>query len=295
MIDSFGKKFVNMYRKGMSTYCGKDCESCSYKEELQCSGCKTGPGRPIVGECKLARCCREKGHESCETCVNKRNCGMWLDKGSMAKQRKEKEEEDIRQKAIRIETAQALAKWVRILFWMVIPMELLALIGNDKFTELIPVLELPVSIGSCVVQLVYAGVLFRMSKEAEIYRKAALFLGVTTLIGLLAVLVPGTNGWAFLVSIPTLVLSIAAIYFEYTAHEEILVPFDPELSENWHKIWKWHLYGMLGIFASIILLAIIPLLGLFAILGCAILLIVAGILKYVYLYRMMKLFEEYSE
>ena len=175
---------------------------------------------------------------------------------------------------------------------IVIPMELLALIGTDKFTELIPVLELPVSIGSCVVQLVYAGVLFRMSKEAEIYRKAALFLGVTTLIGLLAVLVPGTNGWAFLVSIPTLV---AAIYFEYTAHEEILVPFDLELSENWHKIWKWHLYGVLGIFASIILLAIIPLLGLFAILGCAILLIVTGILMYVYLYRMMKLFEEYSE
>ena len=279
----------------MSTYCGKDCASCSYKEDLNCSGCKQGPGRPIDGDCKLARCCRDKGHENCETCLNKRNCGMWLDKGNMARQRKDRIEEEGKKQEECIHVAKELVKWVRILFWMVIPMELLALLGNDKFTELVPALELPVTVGSCVVQLVYAGVLYRMSMEKALYRKAAFFLGGSALLGVVSVFVPEVNGWMFLVSIPALVVSLAAIYFEYTAHAEVVASFDWELSENWHKIWKWYLYGLIGVFASVFLIAIGPLLGIIAMLGCAILLIAAGILKYVYLYRMMRLFGSYSE
>lgn len=44
----------------------KNCDECTYKAELFCSGCQSGPGRVIRGDCKLARCCREKGHETCE-------------------------------------------------------------------------------------------------------------------------------------------------------------------------------------------------------------------------------------
>ena len=277
----------------MSTYCGKDCEGCSYKEELNCPGCKMGPGRAIAGECKLARCCREKGHESCETCLNKRNCGTWLDKGSMAKRRKEAREEEEKSKVKRMETAQALTKWVRILFWLVIPMELFALLGNDKIAELVPSLALPVEIGSGLIRLIYAGVLYRMSKDAYIYRKPASFLVVSALLGMLSNVIPNGKGLALLVSLPGMVVSLAAIYFEYTAHAEIVAPYQWELSENWHMIWKWQLYSTIGIFASVFLILIAPILGVLAMLGCTVWLIVAGVLKYVYLYRMMKLFAEY--
>ena len=277
----------------MSTYCGKDCLNCSYKEELNCSGCKQGPGRVIDGDCKLARCCRDKGHETCETCLNKRNCGMWLDKGSMAKQRKEAREEEEKNKEKQIRMAQALYKWVRILFWLVIPMELFALLGNDKVTELIPVLEYPTAVGSCLMQLIYAGVLFRMSKEAYIYQKPALFLVASAILSIFGIVIPANAGFRLLMGIPALALSIAAIYFEYTAHAEIIAPYQWELSDNWHKIWKWQLYGTIGIFVSVILVVIAPFLGLLAMIGCAILVIVAGVLKYVYLYRMMKIFKEY--
>ena len=47
------------------TYCGKSCEECTKKEQLDCSGCKTGPGRQFGGDCELAKCVRDKGHETC--------------------------------------------------------------------------------------------------------------------------------------------------------------------------------------------------------------------------------------
>lgn len=277
----------------MSTYCGKDCESCSYKEELNCAGCKQGPGRVIDGDCKLARCCRDKGHENCETCMDRRNCGMWLDKGTMARQRKESLEEETKKKEENIVTAQALAKWVKILFWMVVPIELFTLLGHERVTEIFPILEFPASVASGVMQLVCAWVLLQMSKIDEVYRKPAIFLGLAALLGVISGLIPDTNGWGLLFSIPTLVISLMASYHEFMAHAEVVAPFDVELSEKWNKIWKWYLFGMIGIFAGVFLTFILGILGALFMLACVVLLGVATILKYVYLYRMMKLFQAY--
>ena len=132
-----------------------------------------------------------------------------------------------------------------------------------------------------------------MSKNADVYRKPASFLIVSVLLGILGNVIPDGKGLALLVSLPGMVVSLAAIYFEYTAHAEIIAPYQWELSENWRMIWKWMLYSILGIFASIFLIMIIPVLGFLAMLGCMVLMIVAGVLKYVYLYRMVKLFEAY--
>lgn len=41
------------------TYCGKLCEDCQFKDNLQCPGCKTGPGKTWMTECELAKCCME--------------------------------------------------------------------------------------------------------------------------------------------------------------------------------------------------------------------------------------------
>ena len=57
------------------TYCGKNCVECTQKDALNCPGCKTGPGRQFGGDCELAICVRSKGHETCETCGFKGNCG----------------------------------------------------------------------------------------------------------------------------------------------------------------------------------------------------------------------------
>ena len=53
----------------METVCGKSCEACAWKEPLNCSGCREDMGRPFSGPCDIAACCREKGHQRCETCA----------------------------------------------------------------------------------------------------------------------------------------------------------------------------------------------------------------------------------
>lgn len=52
----------------IDTFCGKNCETCAYRENLNCPGCQSGPDRSISAQCELAQCCRTKGHEVCETC-----------------------------------------------------------------------------------------------------------------------------------------------------------------------------------------------------------------------------------
>ena len=52
----------------ITTRCGLDCENCKWKEDFGCGGCiKTG-GNPFHGECRLAKCCQEKGHVHCGEC-----------------------------------------------------------------------------------------------------------------------------------------------------------------------------------------------------------------------------------
>lgn len=278
----------------MSTYCGKDCGACSYREELDCPGCKLGPGRMISGDCKLARCCRDKGHENCETCSNKRNCGIWLDKGIIAKQRIETKKENEKTKKERVVTAQALVKWVNILFWMVIPMELFSLLGHEKIITFFPFLELPVKVALVLMQLVCVWVLFQMSKTKDVYKKPAIFVGLVTLLEVISLLLPNNNQWMPIFGVTSFAFSLIACYQEYMAHSEVVTPFNWELGEGWKKIWKWTLWGMTGMFASVFITIISAFFGVLVLIVCAVLMIAASVLKYVYLYRMAQIFKSCS-
>lgn len=46
--------------------CGLDCSLCELKDT--CHGCEETKGRPFGGDCILAACCLEKGHDHCEEC-----------------------------------------------------------------------------------------------------------------------------------------------------------------------------------------------------------------------------------
>ena len=98
------------------TYCGKNCSECSKKEQLNCSGCKAGPGRQFGGDCELAKCIRSKGHESCDTCSFKGNCGTYRNRDSMPDYRIRKIEAEEMRKAAIAKRAPMLGKWLWIIF-----------------------------------------------------------------------------------------------------------------------------------------------------------------------------------
>ncbi len=66
----------------MESYCGKNCDQCAYRSQGSCPGCKDGPGMPYTRTCPLARCCQQKGHQKCDTCLFRENCRLLRQKDS---------------------------------------------------------------------------------------------------------------------------------------------------------------------------------------------------------------------
>jgi hypothetical protein len=48
--------------------CGAYCGICQWKTKTNCPGCQTSKGKVFWGECRVAKCCCEKGITHCGLC-----------------------------------------------------------------------------------------------------------------------------------------------------------------------------------------------------------------------------------
>ena len=279
------------------TYCGKTCAECSKREELNCQGCKTGPGRQFGGNCELAKCVRDKGHETCETCGFKGNCGTLRSRESMPDYRIRKIEAEEMRKAAIAKRAPVLGKWLWIIFWLIIPSTIGSIMAHETTAKILPGLFMPGQIINAICSLIYGAILLKLGSEEDRYRTAGICAliagGVSTVVAFITVAAQEAT-WTLLFTLPAAVVAMVGEYNEYMAHSAVLSGVDNELSEKWEVLWKWYIGLFLGMFGCIIVMLIIPVLGALAILGCAIGTVVVGILKLVYLYRTAKIFREYA-
>lgn len=278
----------------MNTYCGKNCEECTYKAELSCTGCQSGPGRAVIGDCKLAHCCRDKGHTTCDTCELKRNCGKWLDKGSIPKQRIERRIELQKEQEIIARRAPFLGKWLWILFWLVVPSEISGIMTMDKVVEAFPLLRVPGLVLGITCSLVYSLILLRISSEHESYRLAGLFGIGSTLLEVFMLVLGSTGGLVFLISLIKIAVGLLMTYHEYKAHGESVYPVDADLSECWEKLWKWKLYSIAGLAGSVILTIISRFLGVVLLFASIIFMLVVSVFKLIYLYQTAQAFRSWT-
>lgn len=278
----------------MSTYCGKNCEECTYKAELSCTGCQSGPGRVVIGDCKLAHCCRDKGHATCETCELKRNCGKWLDKGSIPKQRIERRIELQKEQEIIARRAPLLGKWLWILFWLVVPSEISGIMTMDKVVEAFPLLRVPGLVLGITCSLVYSLILLRISSEHESYRLAGSIGIGSTLLEVFMLVLGSTGGLVFLISLIKIVVGFLMTYHEYKAHGESVYPVDAELSECWEKLWKWKIYSIAGLGGSVFLVIISRFLGVVLLFASIIFVLVISVFKLIYLYQTAQAFRNWK-
>ena len=278
------------------TYCGKSCEECTKKEQLNCSGCKTGPGRLFGGDCELAKCVRDKGHETCDTCGFKGNCGTLRSRESMPDYRIRKIEAEAVRKAAIAKRAPVLGKWLWIIFWLVIPSSIGSIMSHETTAKILPGLVMPGQIINAICSLTYGAILLKLGSEEDRYRTAGICAliagGVSAVVAIITVAAEEAT-WTLLFTLPAAVVAMVGEYNEYMAHSAVLSGVDNELSEKWEVLWKWYIGLFLGMFGCIIVMLIIPILGAIAILGCAIGTVVVGILKLVYLYHTAKIFREY--
>ena len=278
------------------TYCGKSCEECTKKEQLNCSGCKTGPGRQFGGDCELAKCVRDKGHETCDTCGFKGNCGTLRSRESMPDYRIKKIEAEAMRKAAIAKRAPVLGKWLWIIFWLIIPSTFGSIMANETTAKILPGLFMPGQIINAICSLTYGAILLKLGSEEDRYRTAGICAliagGVSAVVAIITVAAEEAT-WTLLFTLPAAVVAMVGEYNEYMAHSAVLSGVDNELSEKWEVLWKWYIGLFLGMIGCILLMLIAPVLGAIVILGCAIGTVVVGILKLVYLYRTAKIFREY--
>ncbi len=278
------------------TYCGKSCGDCEYREPMNCPGCKTGPGKSWSRDCEIAACVRAKGHETCDTCGFRDNCGPFRGRDRMPQYRQKKAEADALQQAELARRAPILGKWLWIFFWLVIPRLIASLMTNDTVAGLIPGLSLPGQILAALVALASGLVLLRLSGEEERYKTAGICSLVSSALNGIAAFLPETAAPAALaLSIPVAIVGFVGEYNEYTAHANVLSGVDSELSANWERLWKWYIGLFCAMMGSLVITVIAPILGLILVLLAAVGSIVVSILKLVYLYRTAKIFREFSD
>lgn len=275
------------------TYCGKSCSECSQKDVLYCFGCKAGPGRLNGGACELAKCCREKGHETCDTCGSKAYCSTLRTRDQQPEIRKAKTESNKIKKETLAERALFLGKWLWILFWLVVPATIAGIMKNENIMKVAPGVYLAGQILNAACSVVYGAILLKLSSAESNYRTAGILTLITAGVSILSTVLFGASeepSWAQLIIVPAAVVGLFREYFEYKAHSCVLMGTDNDLSERWTKLWKWFIYCTIGIIGGAVLILFAPLIG-------AVLLIVAlvgwaivSIVKLVYLYRTAKMF-----
>lgn len=278
-------------------YCGKSCAQCPYKETMNCPGCRVGPGRVYGGDCELAKCARDKGHQICATCERRGNCGYYRDCHHFPEYRRRRQDAQLQQQEALARRAPTLGKGLWLLFWLVIPATIASLISGDTFGRLYPGLYDLGKIMGIICPAVYGFILLNLGQEEDEYRTAGIFTLISAGLNLILTIIPVTMEnlvWLFLLPFPAIAVEGIGEYREYGAHSNALADFDRELSGKWLVLRKWFLGVYLGVVGGLILMmARSADLGAMVMLVSSIGLLVVSIMKLIYLYRTAKVFREH--
>ena len=284
------------------TFCGKNCDECTYKEELDCPGCKQGPGNTWKGDCKISSCCDDKGHENCETCSMKASCGTLSRKHMIPQERiKDRAADAAKQERIQ-KKALVLCKWFPILFWLSLAIVIGSFISNDTVVNLFPKFALVINSITLIIQIFYIIILFIISSESDMYKKSAIYklavVVVTAISSIVLLFIDDPNGIniliTFLMLLVAAIVAIYAEYLEYKGHSELLEEAEPNLSEKWDKLIKLYIICYAVIAANFIL-AFIPIIGELIVLAATVGSVIVEISKVVFIYRMANIFEPLSK
>lgn len=284
------------------TYCGKNCAECTCKEALSCPGCKEGPGKKIYGDCELAKCCRDKGHEDCGTCSLKSGCWHLIHCEKEPEYRKQKQEEEQRRHEEIVRRAPFMCRWLRVLFWLMVPNIVASILTFDFISNAFPKASLAALILSLICLFTSVFALFKLSSHEEHYRKAAIHIlirtAAVTLFVVSVLISPEAYLWLLILAIVKMASELIATYHRYKAHEAVTFGVDDTLSAQWGKLWKPTIICELGLlicklFNNSPLWILYLLMCIIVLLSIA--LFVIEILEYVYLYRTAEVYSKLSK
>ena len=275
--------------------CLKKCGECKYQSE--CPGCRYNCEHEL---CDIAKCCRDRGHSTCETCTDRTFCPTLRSAPMMYKHRKEKFEAQETAAQKRRENSAVMLKWLKPMFAVLVIAEVVGLFTGTFSDFLAPAALAVFNLASAAIQLLHAYFLGRMKPVCVRYGDAAKFLMISALLSAVLIPVKLVGGIAVTVvgivtGIAGLAVNIRAVYSEYHAHSDAIVDFDPYLAEGWEKLWKWQIGTMAVIFGGTVLVPMLGILMLLLMLAASVASLIIEIVELVYIRRMISQFEWNTE
>lgn len=213
--------------------------------------------------------------------------------------------EPMQQPAYSEQLREAFGLWSRCfwaLFWLSLLGNIPALMTDERVAGWLPALYWPGLLLKLALGIGSGAVMMRLAKAEPQFRSAGILQIAAGLIAfaLSALSWHGQDGaWTLLLSLPGVLVGLYATYRLLSASANLVSPYDPKLSQNWQKLWRWYLYTIFGLTALLVLgitllflvgaaPLLILLLLLLGVLG--IVMLVISILLLIYLYRTAKLF-----
>lgn len=266
----------------LDTYCGKSCQTCGYRAQTGCRGCREQGSR----ECKLAHCCREKGHETCQSCTYNTQCGMYRGKDTAPQFRLAQKQAELEYQQSLREKGASMSKWLWVLFWLFVPTTIAGILS-----EWVPSLHDFGMAVAAACAVLYAVVLLKLSSDEPSYRVAGLLALAVSVINIPLLLTHNSIPLTA-VNVILAIVDLVSSYFEFQAHANALEGVDNQLSEQWRTLWKWMIGATMAMVLGVIFTVII--IGALVAVAAAIAILVISILKLVYLYRTAQVFQAIS-
>lgn len=274
------------------TYCGKNCADCVERQQLNCPGCRMGPGRAYCGDCSIAKCCISRGHYSCASCSTASTCFNLKSSHRAAEDRLRKHKAEAEKQRRLLERSKLLGNWLWVLFWFVLTANIAGVVFS--FLENQPGMRIPNLIVTVVTNLVYAFLLLKLSKTSDCFRTAGICTVIVVVIELISSLFHNPV-LIFVVSMVLLVPAFMASYQRYMGYAEVTEELDEDMGRKWTVLWYWTLGSTIAMAVGLIMSLGGSLLGALAVLLSAVLTLVIAVLEVIYLYCTAKMFREYVE
>ena len=277
------------------TYCTKSCDNCTIRETLNCPGCMDGPGREIDGDCALARCCRDNGHRTCESCTRSGDCDLFLRRRELPEERQRLREDAAAVREQLTRRAKLMCGRLRVLFWLTIASALFRLLSGEGLLGWDALQLMVIYVIIALIAVVYGVILLGFRHESELFGRSGLYNILSGVLEIAAavMLYCDIGLWSIICSLPAAVLMLFAAYYEYYGYQVTTYDLDFALSEKWNFIKKLSVALKLLPGASLLLMLLLPLIATLLQLAVLVGNIVISVMILVYLWRTAKYFGEY--
>lgn len=184
------------------------------------------------------------------------------------------------------------AKWLKLLILMLIPSFIFSLLANDTVVSMFPFLGSFGYIGASLCNFAYGFILIKLGSEFDYYKTAGICSICSSLISLITTLI---NIESVLITLITGIISIVAVFYELSAHSDIVANVDHDLHVKWENLRLWSIISYAALPVCTVTSIILPLISLLIMLAALIGVLVTGIMKYVNLYKTSKMFNKLLE